>query len=115
MQYLVRHGVASHDDIDHAGAFAGESDLVRRQGIQNQIMVAWALHEVGAAMVKAVDGNFDPASGAPHNWDESGPSTTAPTRTAGRSPPPTGAAATSAPAAAPADLIPSLLHGRAAP
>ena len=43
--------------------FAGESDLVRRQGIQNQTMVAWALHEVVAAMVRAVDGNFDPASG----------------------------------------------------
>ena len=60
--------------IQGTGAFAGESDLVRRQGIQkgiqNQVMVAWALHEVVAAMVKAVDGNFDPASGAPHNWDE---------------------------------------------
>ncbi len=60
--------------IKGTGAFAGESDLVRRQGIQkgiqNQIMVAWALHEVVAAMNKAADGNFDPASGAPHNWDE---------------------------------------------
>ena len=57
--------------IKGTGAFAGESDLVRRQGIQkgiqNQIMVAWALHEVVAAMNKAADGNFDPASGAPHN------------------------------------------------
>ena len=33
-------------------------------------MVAWALHEVVAAINKAADGNFDPASGAPHNWDE---------------------------------------------
>ena len=60
--------------IQGTGAFAGESDLVRRQGIQkgiqNQIMVAWALHEVIAALGKAGDGNFDPASGAPHNWDE---------------------------------------------
>ena len=60
--------------IQGTGAFAGESDLVRRQGIQkgiqNQVMVAWALHEVVAAMVKATAGNFDPASGAPHNWDE---------------------------------------------
>ena len=60
--------------IQGTGAFAGESDLVRRQGIQkgiqNQIMVAWSLHEVVAAMVKAASGNFDPASGAPHNWDE---------------------------------------------
>ena len=60
--------------IQGTGAFAGESDLVRRQGIQkgiqNQVMVAWALHEVVAALGKAGDGNFDPASGAPHNWDE---------------------------------------------
>lgn len=57
--------------IQGTGAFAGEPDLVRRQGIQkgiqNQIMIAWALHEVVAAMVKAGTGNFDPASGAPHN------------------------------------------------
>ena len=60
--------------IQGTGAFAGESDLVRRQGIQkgiqNQIIVAWALHEVIGALGKAGDGNFDPASGAPHNWDE---------------------------------------------
>ena len=60
--------------IQGTGAFTGESDLVRRQGIQkgiqNQIMVAWTLHEVIAALGKADDGNFDPASGAPHNWDE---------------------------------------------
>ena len=60
--------------IPGTGAFAGESDLVRRQGIQkgiqNQVMVAWALHEVVAALAKAGDGNFDPASGAPLNWDE---------------------------------------------
>ena len=60
--------------IQGTGAFTGESDLVRRQGIQkgiqNQIMVAWTLHEVIAALGKAGDGNFDPASGAPHNWDE---------------------------------------------
>ena len=56
--------------IRGTGAFAGESDLVRRQGIQNQVMVAWSLHEVIAALGKAGDGNFDPASGAPHNWDE---------------------------------------------
>ncbi len=60
--------------IRGTGAFAGESDLVRRQGIQkgiqNQVMVAWALHEVVGAMAKAADGDFDPASGAPHNWDE---------------------------------------------
>lgn len=56
------------------GPFAGEPDAVRRQGvqkgIQNQILVAWTIHELVAALEKARDGNFDPASGAPHNWDE---------------------------------------------
>lgn len=60
--------------IQGTGAFEGEPDLVRRQGIQkgiqNQIMVAWAIHELVAALGKAAQGNFDPASGAPHNWDE---------------------------------------------
>ena len=60
--------------IDGTGAFSGESDLVRRQGvqkgIQNQIMIAWAIHELVAALNKAADGNFDVDSGAPHNWDE---------------------------------------------
>ena len=36
----------------------------------NQIMVAWVVHELGSASGKAADGNFDSASGAPHNWDE---------------------------------------------
>ena len=36
----------------------------------NQIMVAWTVHEINAALAKGADGNFDPASGAPHNWDE---------------------------------------------
>ena len=60
--------------IEGTGAFAGEPDLVRRQGIQkgiqNQIMIAWAIHELVAALNKAADGNFDVDSGAPHNWDE---------------------------------------------
>ncbi len=60
--------------IEGTGAFAGEPDLVRRQGIQkgiqNQIMIAWAVHELVAALGKAAEGNIDPASGAPHNWDE---------------------------------------------
>ena len=56
--------------IQGTGAFADESDLVRQKGIQNQVMVAWVFHEVVAALAKAGDGNFDPASGAPHNWDE---------------------------------------------
>ena len=56
------------------GMFAGMSDGVRGQGvekgIQNQVMVAWVVHELRTAMNKAGDGNFDAASGAPHNWDE---------------------------------------------
>ena len=81
-----KHGVDDHygtatplDDfvsaaLDGTGEFAGEDDLVRRQGvqkgIQNQVLVAWVVHEVNAALAKAADGNFDPAKGAPHNWDE---------------------------------------------
>lgn len=60
--------------IDGTGAFAGESDGVRKQGIQkgiqNQVMIAWAIHELVAALAKADDGNFDADKGAPHNWDE---------------------------------------------
>ena len=56
------------------GPFAGQSDGVRSQGaekgIQNQVMVAWVVHELNAALAKAADGNFDIASGAVHNWDE---------------------------------------------
>jgi len=60
--------------IQGTGEFAGESDSVRRQGvqkgIQNQILVAWTVHELHAALDKAADNNFDAESGAPHNWDE---------------------------------------------
>lgn len=60
--------------LDATGPFEGESDAVRRQGvqkgIQNQIMVAWVLHEVVVAQAKVADGDIEPASGAPHNWDE---------------------------------------------
>ena len=60
--------------IEGTGPFAGEPDLVRRQaiqkGIQNQIMLAWTFHELVSALGKAAEGNTDPASGAPHNWDE---------------------------------------------
>ena len=60
--------------IDGTGAFAGEPDLVRRQGIQkgiqNQIMIAYTIHELVVALNKAADGNFDIDSGAPQNWDE---------------------------------------------
>jgi hypothetical protein len=60
--------------INGTGAFAGESNDVRAQGvekgIQNQTMVAWTIHELNSALSKAADGNFDIASGAVHNWDE---------------------------------------------
>lgn len=60
--------------LQGTGDFEGESDAVRRQGIQkgvqNQVMVAWTIHELGSALSKAADGNFDAAGGAPHNWDE---------------------------------------------
>ena len=54
--------------------FEGESDGVRGQGaekgIQNQVMVAWTVHELYSAIGKAKGGNFDVAGGAVHNWDE---------------------------------------------
>lgn len=60
--------------LEETGLFEGESDAVRRQGVQkgvqNQVMVAWTIHELNAALAKAQDGEFDPAEGAPHNWDE---------------------------------------------
>ena len=62
------------DAIDGIGAFAGESEAVRREavriGVRDQIMAAWALHELDAAAVKAAKGSFTKKSGAPHNWDE---------------------------------------------
>ena len=60
--------------IDGTDSFTGESDGVRKQGIQkgiqNQVMIAWTIHELVAALAKADDGNFDADKGAPHNWDE---------------------------------------------
>lgn len=60
--------------LDGTGIFEGQSDAVRRQGaqkgIQNQIMIAWVVHELETALAKAADGDLEPASGAPHNWDE---------------------------------------------
>ena len=56
------------------GRFAAAGDGVRAQAIekriQNQVMVAWTIHELESALAKAADGNFDAADGAPHNWDE---------------------------------------------
>lgn len=60
--------------LEGTGSFDGQSDAVRRQGvqkgIQNQIMVAWVVHELNTALAKAAEGDIDPANGAPHNWDE---------------------------------------------
>ena len=60
--------------LQGTGMFEGQSDAVRAQGaekgIQNQVMVAWTIHELNSALAKARDGNFDVASGAVHNWDE---------------------------------------------
>jgi hypothetical protein len=62
------------DAIDGVGPFAGASEVVRREavriGVRDQIMVAWALHELDAAIEKAAKGSFTKKSGAPHNWDE---------------------------------------------
>ena len=62
------------DAIDGVGAFAGASEAVRREavriGVKDQILVAWALHELDAAVDKAGKGSFTKKSGAPHNWDE---------------------------------------------
>jgi len=60
--------------FDGTGRFDAQTMEARVQGaekgIQNQTMVAWAIHELESAMSKAIEGDIDPASGAPHNWDE---------------------------------------------
>lgn len=60
--------------LDGTGIFEGQSDAVRGQGVekgmQNQVMVAWVVHELNSANAKAAEGNFDVAEGAVHNWDE---------------------------------------------
>jgi hypothetical protein len=59
--------------LDGTGMFAGASDSVREQavekGVQNQIMVAYAIHELNAAINKAAAGNFG-TDDAQHAWDE---------------------------------------------
>jgi hypothetical protein len=60
--------------IEGTGPFAGETELVRRQGVQkavrDQVLVAWTFHELDAAVDKATRDNFVAETGAPHNWDE---------------------------------------------
>lgn len=62
------------DAIQGTGAFEGEPPLVRRQavqkGIQNGIMIAWTVHEMVEALEEAEEEDLEPASGAPHKWDE---------------------------------------------
>ena len=57
--------------LEGTGMFEGESDAVRKQGVQkgmqNQALVAYAVHELNSALAKAGEGNFE---GAVHNWDE---------------------------------------------
>ncbi len=60
--------------LEGTGIFAGQSNAVRAQGtekgIQNQVMVAWVVHELNTALDKASNGDFNVDSGAVHNWDE---------------------------------------------
>jgi len=60
--------------IDGTGMFADASDAMREQavekGVQNQIMIAYAVHELNSALAKGAAGNWDVDSGAPHAWDE---------------------------------------------
>lgn len=62
------------ESLGATGRFADASDGVRAQavekGVQNQILVAWVLHELNTALEKAEAGDIDPDDGAPHNWDE---------------------------------------------
>ena len=57
--------------LEGTGMFAGESDAVRKQGVQkgmqNQALLAYVTHEVNSAVAKAGDDNW---AGAVHNWDE---------------------------------------------
>ena len=59
--------------LDGTGIFAGASDSVREQavekGVQNQILTAYAIHELNSAIAKAEAGNFG-ANDAQHAWDE---------------------------------------------
>tara|TARA_B100000700_G_scaffold330995_1_gene460627 strand:- start:8118 stop:9767 length:1650 start_codon:yes stop_codon:yes gene_type:complete len=59
--------------LEGTGMFEGTSDSVREQavekGVQNQMMVAYAIHELNAAINKAEAGNFG-TNDAQHAWDE---------------------------------------------
>lgn len=78
--YTTRYGDQAWLDtfvagaLDGTGAFSGQADAVRRQGVlkgvQNQILVSWVFHELDAAVAKAKKGETDPKGGAPHAVDE---------------------------------------------
>ena len=59
--------------LDGTGMFEGASDAMREQAVekaaQNQILTAYAIHELNSAIVKAADGNWG-TDGAQHAWDE---------------------------------------------
>ena len=59
--------------LDGTGMFEGASDSMREQAVekaaQNQILTAYAIHELNSAISKATDGNWG-ADGAQHAWDE---------------------------------------------
>jgi len=59
--------------LDGTGMFEGASDSMRAQAVekaaQNQILVAYAIHELNSAIAKATDGNWG-TDGAQHAWDE---------------------------------------------
>ncbi len=60
--------------LEGTGPFEGETDAVRAQGvekgIQNQVMVAWVIDQLRTAVADAEAGDFDPAEGAVHHWDQ---------------------------------------------
>ena len=56
--------------LNGTGVWAGESDAVRKQGVQKEQEPnhdAWVVHELNAALEKAADGNDGKGL---HNWDE---------------------------------------------
>ncbi len=59
--------------LDGTGMFEGASDAMREQAVekaaQNQILTAYAIHELNSAIDKAADGNWG-TDGAQHAWDE---------------------------------------------
>ena len=59
--------------LDGTGMFEGASDSMREQAVekaaQNQILTAYAIHELNSAIAKATDGNWG-TDGAQHAWDE---------------------------------------------